>query len=156
PIERVDVIHDIRSVLFIGTMLIGMRLSINFIIACIRHYTKQSEHRAFPNTSIFENLIRIALFIIGILVILQTLGVSILPIITALGVGGLAVSLALQDTLANLFAGLHMIIARQIKVGDTIQLENGQAGLVKDIGWRTTTIKQYSGNLVILPNAKMA
>lgn len=157
PIERVDVISHIRKILFVGTMLIGMRFTINFAIASIRHYTRQSEYKAnLPNTSIFENLVRLAIFTVGLLVILQTLGVSILPIITALGVGGLAISLALQDTLANLFAGLQMIFARQIKVGDTIQLENGQAGVVKDIGWRTTAIKQYNGNIVILPNGKMA
>lgn len=155
PIERADVMGHIRSVIFIGCMLIATRFTMNLLLESLRQYaSKQSAN--LPSTSIFENLIRIGVVMVGALVILQTLGVSILPILTALGVGGLAVSLALQDTLANLFAGLHMILARQIKINDTVQLENGMSGVVKDIGWRTTTIKQHNGNLVILPNSKMA
>lgn len=150
-----DAISHIRQALFIGSMLIAIRFSLKLALESIWQYASQGKNR-LPNTSIIENLVRIFIVVLGILVILQTLGVSVLPIVTALGVGGLAISLALQDTLANLFAGLHMILARQIKVGDTIQLEGGQSGVVKDIGWRTTTIQQLNGNLTILPNSKMA
>jgi small-conductance mechanosensitive channel len=157
PLERPDVVIHIRKILFIGSMLIAIRFSISLALESIQQYARQTGLKNnFPNTSIFENLVRIGILVLGSLVILQTLGISVLPIVTALGVGGLAISLALQDTLANLFAGLHMILARQIKVGDIIQLEGSQVGEVKDIGWRTTTIKQLNGNLIILPNSKMA
>jgi small-conductance mechanosensitive channel len=71
-------------------------------------------------------------------------------------VGGLAVALALQDTLSNLFAGIHIIIEKTIKVGDYIKLESGQEGLVDDISWRTTRINMRPNNMVIIPNAKLA
>jgi small-conductance mechanosensitive channel len=82
------------------------------------------------------NLTRIVIFGIGILVILHSLGISIAPLLTALGIGGLAVALALQDTLSNLFAGLHILMTRQIKPGDYIRLESGEEGFVVDITWR--------------------
>jgi small-conductance mechanosensitive channel len=146
-----------RKVLFVLTMLMAIRLTAQIAVAVVRFYLNRTESaRALPNTSIFENIIRVGVFLLGILMLLQTLGVSVMPIITALGVGGLAISLALQDTLANLFAGIQMLMARQIRVGDTIQLENGMAGVVDDISWRTTRLRQLSGNLVILPNNKLS
>lgn len=147
----------VRTVVFVLAMILAIRLLAQVAVALVRFYLNHSnELQALPNTSIFENIIRIAVYSFGLLMLLQTLGISVVPLITALGVGGLAVSLALQDTLANMFAGLQMILARQIKVGNVIQLENGQSGLVQDIGWRTTVLKQLSGNLVILPNSKLA
>jgi small-conductance mechanosensitive channel len=108
------------------------------------------------STSIFIHLAQVLVYIIGILVLLQSLGISIAPILTALGVGGLAVALALQDTLSNLFAGIHMIASRKIRPGDYVKLESGQEGYVADITWRYTTIRTLSNNMVIIPNAKLS
>ncbi|MCE3234275.1 MAG: MscS Mechanosensitive ion channel [Vampirovibrio sp.] len=147
----------IRMIVFIVAMLLSIRLLAKVAVTMVRFYLSRNKQlQALPNTSIFENIIRIAVYVFGIIMLLQTLGISVVPLITALGVGGLAVSLALQDTLANMFAGIQMILARQIRVGNTVQLENGLSGRVEDIGWRTTTMRQLSGNLVILPNSKLA
>jgi small-conductance mechanosensitive channel len=108
------------------------------------------------STSIFTHLTQILIYIIGVLVLLQSLGISIAPILTALGVGGLAVALALQDTLSNLFAGIHMIASRKIRPGDYVALDNGHEGYVEDITWRYTTIRTLSNSMVIIPNAKLA
>ena len=76
------------------------------------------------------------------MIILNQLHVSIAPILTALGVGGLAVALALQDTLSNLFAGFYVAVAGQVRLGDYIvKLDTGEEGYVTDISWRTTTIR---------------
>lgn len=107
-------------------------------------------------TSMFPNITRILVFIIGILIILQSLGISIAPILTALGVGGLAVALALQETLSNLFAGIQMIASKQIKPGDYVKLGSGEEGYVSDITWRFTTIRALPNNMIIVPNAKLA
>jgi len=89
------------------------------------------------------------------LIALNYLGISITPIITALGVGGLAVALALKDTLANLFSGIHILMERAIKVGDFIRMDNGVEGFVEDITWRTTRIKTVQNNFIIVPNEKL-
>ena len=84
------------------------------------------------------------------------MGISIAPILTAFGVGGLAVALALQDTLANLFAGVEIAASRQLHAGDFIRLDSGDTGTVIDINWRTTVVEDVDGNRVIVPNAKLA
>ena len=109
-----------------------------------------------PSTSLFKHLISMAIWLIGILIALQSLGISITPLLTALGVGGLAVALALQDTLSNLFAAIQMLMSRQVKPGDYVRIETGQEGYVTDINWRNTTIRQLPNNIVIVPNTKMA
>ncbi len=111
---------------------------------------------AFPATSIISNLIKIIIFILGILIILQFLGISITPILTALGVTGLAVALALQDTLSNLFAGIYIILSRQIKIGNYVKLDSGEEGTVVDIAWRNSTIQTIQGNIFIIPNKKLS
>ncbi|CAD7771525.1 Small-conductance mechanosensitive channel [Candidatus Methanoperedenaceae archaeon GB37] len=111
---------------------------------------------ALPGASIFKNLIKGFVLVIGFLMILHTIGISITPLITTLGIGGLAVALALQDTLANLFAGLHIVATKKVRPGDYIKIETGEEGYVTDITWRDTTIRQLPNNIVIIPNSKLA
>jgi small-conductance mechanosensitive channel len=107
-------------------------------------------------TSLTLNLVRVAVVALGVLIILANLGVSITPLLTALGVGSLAVALALQDTLSNFFAGLHVILSKQIRVGDYIRLDSGAEGQVDDIAWRSCRLRSLDGNLILVPNAKLA
>lgn len=109
-----------------------------------------------PTATIFSNLTKLFVFLIGILVIMHSMGIAISPILAGLGIGGLAVALALQDTLSNLFAGLHIIVTRQIRPGDYIRLDSGEEGHVVDITWRNTTIRELSNNLIIVPNSKLS
>jgi small-conductance mechanosensitive channel len=109
-----------------------------------------------PATTLTQNVVRIAVIVLGALVVLANLGIAIAPLLTALGVGSLAVALALQPTLSNLFAGFHITLARQIRVGDFVELEGGQQGYVADIGWRSTSIRELPNNLIVVPNARIA
>ena len=120
----------------------------------IAQYGSQFQH-AMPVTSLTQNVTKIIVVILGLLMMLNGLGISIAPLLTALGVGGLAVALALQDTLSNLFAGIHLSMARQIRVGDYVKLESGQEGYVVDIGWRATQIRMLPNNMVLVPNNKI-
>ncbi|MGO4881567.1 MAG: mechanosensitive ion channel family protein [Bryobacteraceae bacterium] len=110
---------------------------------------------ALPVTTISQTLAQLAVVMLGLLVLLNLLGISITPILTALGVGGLAVALALQDTLSNLFAGFYIAVARQVRLGDYIRLNTGEEGYVTDIGWRSTTVKALANNMIIIPNSKL-
>jgi small-conductance mechanosensitive channel len=121
----------------------------------IRYYGDQIPG-ALPVSTLTQTLAQLAVVILGALVVLNQLGFSVTPILTALGVGGLAVALALQDTLSNLFAGFYVAVARQVRLGDYIKMDGGQEGYVTDIGWRSTTIRSLGNNLAIVPNAKLA
>jgi small-conductance mechanosensitive channel len=113
-------------------------------------------HGTVAGVSLLANIARAIVLAIGILIVLQTLGISITPIIGALGVGGLAVGLALQPTLGNFFSGIRILAAGKIRPGDYIRLESGIEGVVHDIAWGQTTIRQPANNLVIVPNSKLA
>jgi small-conductance mechanosensitive channel len=120
-----------------------------------KNYIQKSD-LPIPTTGLAYGILKGTILIIGFLIILSVLGISITPLITALGVGGLAVALALQDTLANLFAGIHILVEKSVRVGDFIKLETGQEGYVEDITWRTTRIRMLPNNMVVIPNSKLS
>jgi len=152
PRATLDVVHKGLLVVFILSFTIVLaRIAADFVSL----YSRQVGG-VFLSTSIFVNITRIVVYVIGILVILQSLGISIAPILTALGVGGLAVALALQDTLSNLFAGIHVIASGQLKPGDYVRMDSGEEGYITDISWRYSTIRMPSSNMIIVPNAKLA
>jgi small-conductance mechanosensitive channel len=145
-------INKALLILLISSLIIvASRLAGNLI----KHYGG-GMRGALPVTSLTQNLARIVIFTIGILILLDQLGVSITPILTALGVGGLAVALALQDTLSNLFAGFYVSLSGHIRPGDYIKLDSGDEGFIVDITWRSTTVRTATNNLTIIPNAKLA
>lgn len=121
----------------------------------LRAYMHRGEETR-SSISLFNTIIYILVYCLGGLVILQALGISITPIITALGIGGLAVALALQDTLSNLFAGIQITLTRNIKPGDYVSLSTGEEGTVRDITWRNSMLLTQSNNIVIIPNSKLA
>ena len=111
---------------------------------------------SLPTTTLTENIVRIVVVILGLLVILKGLEFDITPMLTAIGVGGLAVALALQDTLANLFAGVYLTVAKHIRIGNYIKLSSGEEGYLVDIDWRASRLRQLTNNTVLVPNAKLS
>jgi small-conductance mechanosensitive channel len=111
---------------------------------------------ALPVSSLTRNVAWGLTAVLGLLVVLNGVGLSITPMLTALGVGGLAVALALQEPLANFFAGVFITLAGQIRIGDYVKLDSGQEGYVADFSWRSTRLRMLSNNLVLVPNAKLA
>ncbi|MTJ14456.1 mechanosensitive ion channel family protein [Anabaena sp. UHCC 0187] len=136
-------------VLLYSVTLVLARLTAGFVNLFVRRTEGVS-------TSLVSNLAKAAVLVLGTLILLQTVGIEVTPIVTTLGIGGLAVGLALQDTLANLFSGFYLIISKQVRTGDYIKLDDGYQGYVTDITWRNTTIKEISNNVIIVPNSKLA
>jgi len=147
-------------------LIINKSLLISFIISLVWISSKlfitilnsyfQEKTELPPKISIFKIIIKVVIYFIGFILILNTLNISITPFITSLGIAGLVVGLALQDTLSNFFAGLYILISKKIKPGDYISLDSGIEGYVEDITWRNTTIRQLPNNIVIVPNSKLA
>jgi small-conductance mechanosensitive channel len=127
----------------------------NLVGKIFRNYIQKS-NLPIPTTGLAYGILKGTVMVIGLLIILNVLGISITPLLTALGVGGLAVALALQDTLANLFAGIHILMEKSIRVGDFVKLETGQEGYVEDITWRTTRVRMLPNNIVVVPNNKLS
>lgn len=125
---------------------------VRFSTRAIQLYTTKAT--GIPAT-IFKNVAAIILYLLGFLVMLDYLGISITPIVTALGIGGLAIALALQDTLSNLFSGVHILMTKKVRPGDYVRLQSGEEGYVTDITWRNTTIRALANNLIIIPNIRL-
>lgn len=152
PDKYVSLTNKIINVIVIFSITIAVA---NLAGKIYKNYIIESK-LPLPSTGLFYGILKGTILIIGFVMILSFLGISIAPIITALGVGGLAVALALKDTLENLFAGIHILMERSIRVGDFIRIETGQEGYVEDITWRTTRIRMLPNNMVIIPNSKLA
>lgn len=143
-----------KSVMVIMILTLTMmlaRISAGFIRL---HAEKFSN--ALPATSIIVNIAKILILSSGLLMVIHALGLSITPLLTAFGVGGLAVALALRDTLSNLFAGLNILASKNINPGDYVKIDADLEGYVVDINWRSTTIKTIQDNIIVVPNAQLS
>ena len=144
------IIKILVVIIILSATFFFIRLTTGFL----RLYSQKTA--ALPSASLLINLTKGVILVLGGLIILQSLGISITPLITALGVGGLAVALALQDTLSNLFAGFHIIVSKMVLPGDYIKLATGEEGYVTDVSWRNTTIRALPNNIIVVPNSKLA
>lgn len=136
-------------------VLVATLAAARFVSTLVAAVTLTSSEVA-QSATIFVTIAKVVVLAIGFLILLQSVGISVTPLLTALGVGGLAVALALQDTLANLFAGVHILASKKVQRGDYVRLDSGEDGYIVDINWRNTSIRQIPGNVVIVPNAKFA
>ena len=149
-----NILTIIQKIILVVIIISATTVIAKITVGLINLHHKKTA--ALPSASLFVNITRILIFTIGVLIILQSVGISITPLITALGIGGLAVALALQPTLSNLFAGIQIIISKQVEVGDYVQLDSGQKGYVTDVSWRNTKIRELPNNLIVVPNSKLA
>lgn len=148
--------HDLITRILTAALMLVItfavsRLAADLITSVARRITGVS-----GSVSLFATITRVTVFILGLLITLDGAGVRISPLLGALGIGALAIALALEGTLANLIAGIHILASRTVQPGDYVQLDTGEHGWVSDVNWRTTTIRDIPGNYVIVPNSKFA
>ena len=142
-------------ILFTIIIITITRVIARTVTGMIDMHTERSDTK-LTKTSLLTNIVNILIYVLGIIIILQYYGISVAPIITALGIGGMALALGLQETLANIFAGLHLILSKQVRINDYVKLNTGEEGCVTDITWRFTTIQSTAGNDIVVPNQKIA
>jgi small-conductance mechanosensitive channel len=148
----IPITQHLASALTILTVTI---LLSRVLIALVRSRSDETGAK-ITSISLIENISKIVVYLIGLLFIFRTFGIAVTPILTALGVGGLAVALALQDTLSNLFAGIYIILSKNLSIGDYIKVDGAQEGVIRDIAWRVTTLETIGNTLVIIPNNKLS
>ncbi len=146
----------IRQGIFIVAVLSVALVIANIFAGSVKLWGQKIGKPAAPITGIGQFVIRLAVLAIGIMIIMDSLEVSITPLIASLGIGALAIALALQPTLANLFAGIYIMADKPIRVGDFIKLESGEEGYVEDIGWRCVKVRMLPNNTVMIPNQRLA
>lgn len=154
---------QIQKIFAVAFILIAALFVTRIVNGFIRWYTaevalktdtKFDDHQFLP---VARKIIIGFIYAIAIMIILhEVFEIEITPLLASLGIIGLAVALALQETLSNFFAGVHLVADRPIKIGDYIELENNVKGYVEDIGWRSVRLKTPENNYIIIPNSKLA
>jgi len=147
-----SVLEIIQKVL-LATFLASVTFVISKLAVSFVELYSSRGNEGSPLTSLFENFTRLIIFSLGLLIIIQSLGIAITPLLTALGIGGVSIGLALQNTLSNLFSGLNILTSKKVRVGDYIKLGSGEEGYVTDIAWRQTMIREFNENLIVIPNS---
>jgi len=106
------------------------------------------------NYPILKDLIVLFVFIIGLFIAFQIIGISITTLITTLGVGTAVIGFVVRDTISNLLSGFYILVSKNIRVGDYIKFDEYE-GYVEDIHWHTTHIRTLSKNIIAVPNSKL-
>ncbi|QIS13451.1 mechanosensitive ion channel family protein [Nocardia arthritidis] len=154
--NKLPVATDVARNTLVAALIIAVTFAVARLAADIITSIVMAVSGIGGSASLFATITRVAVFSIGILISLSSLGISITPLLGALGIGGLAIALALQDTLANIFAGMHILATKMAQPGDFVRLDSGEQGWLHDVDWHHTTIREMPGNLVIVPNSRFA
>ena len=136
--------------------IIASTLIISSVATGIFIYYKKSSQHGIAAATLSRNIVNASIIILGLLILLNHLGIAIAPLLTPMGIGGIAIALGLQDTLSNIFAGIYIIWAGRMKIGDYIKLNTGEEGYVHDIAWRETRIRMNLDNIITIPNSLIA
>ena len=138
-------------------VLVAQRLASVFITWGGRTFARRSgtdwDVKSLP---LIRRLLSVVIVTVGFVIVLGQLGIAISPLIAGLGIGGLALALALQPLLTNIFASSYMLSDASVRVDDFIEVEGGPTGWVEDIGFRATRLRTFDNNIVIIPNATLA
>lgn len=145
---NIDQVRSILKTIFAVSIVISIAKALTMWMKMLA--SKSSSFRTIEKPIRF--MIRVLIFVIGLILVLDVMDISITPLVTTLGLGSLAVALALQDTFANFFAGLYLAADRPIRVGDFVRI-NEDEGFVEELGWRSTKIRTFQNSLVIYPNS---
>lgn len=147
-----EIINKIFFVIYV--LIITLTISKIITILILHWFKVKKKFERAPK--LINKIINITIYVVALLIVLDYFKIDITPLIATLGIGALAIGLALQNTLSNLFAGLHILTDRPVNIGDFIEIGNDISGFVEDIGWRSTRIRTLPNTIIIIPNSKLA
>ncbi len=105
---------------------------------------------------LIEKIVKAIVVILAVIFIFDAWNINIGPLLTTAGIAGIAVALAVKEFLANILGGVQLVLDKTFKVGDKVQLESGEVGVILDIGLRTTKLKTYDNEVIYIPNSYLA
>lgn len=146
-------------------VLFGVYIARKTIHSTITWYSAKDKRRLnIEQTALMSlrTLINIFIYAVAAIIVLSQFGVEITPLLASLGIGGIAIALALQTTLSNYFAGVYIASDKTMRMGDFIELEGETSsgekiqGYVERMTWRSVWIRTFSNNMIVIPNAKVS
>lgn len=144
--------NGLQTLLVAAAVLIVTAI-VSYIVAKGLRRLLMHDEVALPSSSIFVNIARATLWILGLCVVLSTcFGIDVSAAVAALGVGGIALSLGFKDTVSNLIGGLQVSLMGLVVPGDNIRVGTS-SGVVEDVSWRQTVVRNVDGRQIIIPNS---
>ena len=153
-------LRSIDSVLFAGVVLLLSMAILQSYDLLLHWYVSQprvaaSSALATEFGPLISKVGKVFIALVAVTILLQRFGVNVQSLVVSLGVGSLAIGLAAQDTLANMFGGFTLMLDRPFRVGDRIQLATGEVGDVEAIGMRATRIRTTDEMMLVVPNSAL-
>lgn len=151
-----DFIDAIRldTLLAAAVLLVITVLVSRYAVRLVRKLLS-SDGAPLPSSSLIENIVRIAIWALGGSFILSAcFGIDVGGLVAALGVGGVALSLGLQDTISNFIGGLQVTLMKIVQPGDHVKI-GATEGMVLDVNWRQTTVKDFENTVHTIPNSSI-
>ena len=137
----------------VAALIILATAIVSAIVTRVIRRLMQVDGLPIPESSIIVNIVRIVIWVLGISIMLSAcFNVDVNALLAALGVGGIALSLGLQDTIKNFIGGLQVTLMGIVHPGDHVVVD-GVEGIVQDVTWRQTVVKDYDNNVHLIPNA---
>lgn len=139
----------------VAAVLVVVTGVVSYFVTKLIRKVLSSDGVPLPSSSILVNIVRAIVWVVGLSIMLSTcFNVDVNGLITALGVGGIALSLGLQDTMKNFIGGLQVTLMKIVRPGDHIVVGTTD-GIVQDVSWRQTVVKDYENTIHLIPNAIM-
>ena len=156
-----NLLNNINNFIYSGiAIFIGYLIYVIVDVSIFKVWTKIAKKAKIDIgesiASLIQGVLKIIIIIISILYILDLWGFQITPLLAGLGLAGLAIALALQPVLGNIFSGISIIMDKSVRIGDLVYLDNKTKGQIMKIGLRSTRINTFDNELIIIPNTKLA
>ncbi len=151
----------LRSIFTITIVLLSAYVAVKIINIIIEWYSENVVLKTEPTLNeqfipIFRKVVNFFIYIVAFIIIAGQLNFEISPFLATLGVGGIAVALALQESLTNFFAGFYISVDRPLRAGEFVKLETGEEGHIEEIGWRSAKVRLLANNIIVVPNSRLA
>lgn len=131
-------------------------MGVDAVSRSLEDFVKKTENTLDDQLAPFiTKTLKVLVVVFGILLALQSFGFNVMSLLAGLGLGGLALALAAQDTAANVFGSITIILDRPFQIGDWVKIGDTE-GTIEDVGFRSTRIRTFYKSLVTIPNATMA
>lgn len=147
----------VNSLFILIVMVMIIRIITNFSKHWLKEWASKTESTADDRLiPLVAKILKAVTIILGIFFIFDTWNINLSPLLATAGIAGIAIGFAVRDSLANILGGIQLVLDKTFKVGDKVELESGEMGVIQDIGIRSTKLKTYDNEVIYIPNGSLA
>jgi len=147
----------VNSLFVLIIMVMILRIIANFSTHWLKEWASKTESTADDRLiPLVAKILKVVTIILGIFFIFDTWNINLSPLLATVGVAGIAIGFAVRDSLANILGGIQLVLDKTFKVGDKIELESGEMGVILDIGIRSTKLRTFDNEVIYIPNGSLA